>query len=368
MREQFPFLFFDENDDPIKMATDLHLRCERRGGSELTNPYSNLYNAFHITFYERIDRHDDLAELERCVGELKRRLAEKDPTDLTKKGLNIGKLYTKSGQVDRASEIPKFREASFTVWLLAFLVYARRIPNSKQMLATSDKVGSQESNWTMLILSPTQFFTNPHPNDKSFTNPHLNDKSIIDWASVAREKTPYSAEFATILYALNAVEVRWRSLNEYIGSLLTEDFMDPAAFTKLLFDDEDFSRSKLYFWAIGCLNEFEASIEDNILQLKLYRMARMAHLQGNQPEGGGTSSKSNTNSKSRSEELDSKADELLRSLEDLKSQFQSKKTTVEALRSGVSFSSQALFPPMPHLTLYSIAIQCQRAQGEQILD
>jgi hypothetical protein len=108
------------------------------------------------------------------------------------------------------------------------------------------------------------------------------------------KKTRYTAEFASVVYALKVVEKRWRSLNEYIGGLLTEDFMDPTAFTKLLFDDEDFSRSKLYFWATGCLNEFEASIEDNILQWKLFRMARMARPNVKHPEGGGISSESNT--------------------------------------------------------------------------
>jgi hypothetical protein len=117
MRRHFPFLVFDEDNGPIKMATDLHLRCERRGGSESTNPYSNLYNAFHITFYERVEEHFKVAELEKCVGELKKRLIEKDPKEMAKKGLDIGKLYTKSSQSVGTSETRKFRESSFTVWL-----------------------------------------------------------------------------------------------------------------------------------------------------------------------------------------------------------------------------------------------------------
>jgi hypothetical protein len=35
---------------------------------------------------------------------------------------------------------------------------------------------------------------------------------------------------------------------------------------KLLFDDENFTRSRKYFWAIGCLNEIELTIADNIEQ------------------------------------------------------------------------------------------------------
>lgn len=41
--------------------------------------------------------------------------------------------------------------------------------------------------------------------------------------------------------------------------------MDPDAYVTLLFDDDRFSRSRLYFWIIGCLNEFLISIEDNMM-------------------------------------------------------------------------------------------------------
>lgn len=41
--------------------------------------------------------------------------------------------------------------------------------------------------------------------------------------------------------------------------------MDPDAYVILFFDDDKVSRSRLYFWIIGCLNEFIISIEDNMI-------------------------------------------------------------------------------------------------------
>lgn len=97
----------------------------------------------------------------------------------------------------------------------------------------------------------------------------------MDWRAVLSEENLLIAEAIIVVAAMRNVEDRWRDLNEYIGSLLVEDFMDPKSYTMLLFDDETFSRSRLYFWIIGCLNEFDISIEDNIKQWKLFRQARI---------------------------------------------------------------------------------------------
>jgi hypothetical protein len=82
------------------MAIDLHLSDERRGGSEVTNPYSNPHNAFHITFYERLGSGSDAL--------IKRSL---------EKNLKIGHLYNKP-QKDygkNAADKLAFRQSSFTV-------------------------------------------------------------------------------------------------------------------------------------------------------------------------------------------------------------------------------------------------------------
>lgn len=60
----------------------------------------------------------------------------------------------------------------------------------------------------------------------------------------------------------------------HFDSLLDEGniFMDPAAHDNLLVDDEAFSRSRKYFWALSCLVIFRASLEDNINQWETSRV------------------------------------------------------------------------------------------------
>jgi hypothetical protein len=172
----------------------------------------------------------------------------------------------------------------------------------------------------MLILSSSGFFSSP-----------TGAEADRDWKLVMGQRSQQTAEFSIILYALRKVEERWRQFNEYIGSLLVEDFMDPEAYTELLFDNETFSRSKLYFWAIGCLNEFTISIEDNIKQVKFFRKARIPY------------SPNSPAMLSLPEELqtfDDEARKIGQSLEDLKAQFEAKLVTIQTLRDGVSG-----FPP-----------------------
>jgi hypothetical protein len=57
--------------------------------------------------------------------------------------------------------------------------------------------------------------------------------------------------------------------------LLADDFLNLKEYVKLLFDDENFTRSRKYFWAIGCLTEFTNVLADNIKQWDLYYEARI---------------------------------------------------------------------------------------------
>lgn len=103
--QSLPFLHISTENDPINLATDLHLSGKRRTGNEVVNPYKNIRNAFHITFYER--------------------LTESNPGDLIKlsrdRGLKIGYLYNKPGKDTGNGSYGNdddlaFRESSFTVY------------------------------------------------------------------------------------------------------------------------------------------------------------------------------------------------------------------------------------------------------------
>lgn len=209
--------------------------------------------------------------------------------------------------------------------------------------------------WTMLVLSPSGFFEKP-PEPKPEPTTDVWEKAITletDWKTIRSQPIKIAAEVACIVYALKEVVKRWTNLNEYISKLLMEDVMDPEVYVQLLFDDETFSRSRLYFWVIGCLNEFEVSITDNIKQWELYRLARvipaMASNNANLsvdnsqvlPLSSGSQLDQNIDSANGLVSLDKEAEELRESLEYMRGEFRNKLRTVEILRSGVSH----LFPP-----------------------
>jgi hypothetical protein len=164
--------------------------------------------------------------------------------------------------------------------------------------------------------------------------------------------TGFEAEISCIIYGIADIIYRWAALDEYFEKLLEEDFMDPRQYAKLLFDDESFSRSQKYFWAIGCLTEFDASITDNIKQLDLYFEARIKP-QLLRPDLAevldamsliGDPKQAVENGAKRVAEfkrLAKKFEDHRESLINLQGQFRSRLETVKALREGVSYFSQS---------------------------
>lgn len=183
----------------------------------------------------------------------------------------------------------------------------------------------------MLVLSSSNFFKQPAQNDLD-----------IDWKLTLSKESLLIAQTIIIVDAISKVENRWRDLIEYIGGLLVEDFMDPKSYGMLLFDDETFSRSRLYFWVIGCLNEFDISIEDNIKQWKLFRQARIdPRLELLQDSLNDMPDIEESNELAELQNLRTRGEEVRQGLEDLQSQFRAKLATVQTLRDGVSFAQPA---------------------------
>lgn len=143
-------------------------------------------------------------------------------------------------------------------------------------------------------------------------------------------------ELPYIVCALGLVAVQWTELNDYIAGLLSEDFMVPESYVKLLFDDATFSRSRLYFWIIGCLNEFDVSIADNIKQWDLFREASWTAFPPGQNSGDNSQETDPGHLSNRQPDLFKEADDLRETLENLRSQFRNQLETVKALRDGVS--------------------------------
>jgi len=68
----------------------------------------------------------------------------------------------------------------------------------------------------------------------------------------------------------------WGEVLDYFEHLVSERdiFLNPERHDGLLSDDESFSRSKRYFWAITTLKELDLSISDNLLQIRRLLDAR----------------------------------------------------------------------------------------------
>ena len=73
------------------------------------------------------------------------------------------------------------------------------------------------------------------------------------------------------LCLLTVIE-KWEEIADYFDSLLVEKngLLNPEYHDSLLTDDDAFTRSKKYFWAIEFLKEAEHSISDNIKQLSRF--------------------------------------------------------------------------------------------------
>jgi hypothetical protein len=73
-----------------------------------------------------------------------------------------------------------------------------------------------------------------------------------------------------ILESIGKVYGRWTSLEEYLEKLFSgrSTLLEPQHHDALLSDDEAFSRSKTYFWAINLLRDVDKCLQANITALE----------------------------------------------------------------------------------------------------
>ncbi|PMD32625.1 hypothetical protein L207DRAFT_440287 [Hyaloscypha variabilis F] len=194
--------------------------------------------------------------------------------------------------------------------------------------------------YTVLLLAPSRSFLPLFKEYRAF--------SLYDFI---RHDTRIEAELFCVTQGLAGVADRWSALDDYFDRLLVDDFMEPTKYSKLLFDDENFTRSRKYFWAIGCLNEFDVSIADNIKQWDLYYEGsikpaldklNLAELfdaaRLTKPKSG------DAYNEKRVQEFENLAKQARRHrdiLENLRTQFKNKLETVKTLRDGL-FNASAL--------------------------
>lgn len=99
--------------------------------------------------------------------------------------------------------------------------------------------------WTIIILG--SFKSKRHP---------FMDRLQTDYDLILDEMTRIIHDL------LKQVELCWRQIRDHLTSLISENanFMEGDKYVKLLFEDESYTRSRTYFWILGCLPAFENTI------------------------------------------------------------------------------------------------------------
>lgn len=219
-------------DASIAEAIQLHMTCTKRTGGDRINPYLDASRAFHITFYETI-----IHRFRSSGGEF----------------WKTGPFYIRPGA-------PWFRRSAITTLVVTEDGYAAGEKALRQKLSPQ---------WgTILVLCPseTRQWFNLYTKQNVFPRQW---KTVLDIGQIQ------VGEVAVIKEAYTMVTSRWLNLMDYVADLLREDFMDPEKYIKLIFDDDQLSTSKKYFWILACMQEFRSSIMDNISQWSLYYKARI---------------------------------------------------------------------------------------------
>jgi hypothetical protein len=133
-----------------------------------------------------------------------------------------------------------------------------------------------------------------------------------------------------------------RNLSTHFNALLTEldksfnsqeyiTFMDPDNFVHQLYDDASFSRSRFYFWAIGCLSAFEEKITKNLRNISSFQKLYIPESEEDRywkwkiPK-----------EKDCLEDLDRKLKLVSQEIEDVRTQLIKRLEDIKALRDGVS--------------------------------
>ena len=165
------------------------------------------------------------------------------------------------------------------------------------------------------------------------------------------ENTLVTSGLSFVIESLQHAISQWTRLDVYHSKLLTADFMDLKEYSKQIFDDGNFTRSRKYFWAIGCLSEFDVSIADNIKQWDLYYEAQVkpllemkdlsqhldaAHVYPPSVSGYKSAEERGAKELEAFMELVTRGKIHRESFAGLQKQFKNKLETVKSLRDGVS--------------------------------
>lgn len=122
--------------------------------------------------------------------------------------------------------------------------------------------------WTLIILAPAFFYhKNKHDFDNTNASKELN-------ALIGPLKNILPQLFATLLMIIPKIIAHWTKISDYVEHFIAgqDSFLHEKKHDRLLFDDDSFTRSRQYFWAITSTGEFILIVDetikhyDNVLQ------------------------------------------------------------------------------------------------------
>jgi hypothetical protein len=186
--------------------------------------------------------------------------------------------------------------------------------------------------WTILVLLPSGRFTSQFDERQAQTIASKNFPLLVLMAQLC-------------ISALRSSWIGWNSLVQYVDELLGtgDEIFDLEAHDNLIFDDDLYTRSRRYFWAINCLNKSENAIgrntkvwvayRDNILLPFGKRLLKEGNVEMNKGLDGAVR----------------ECNAIQVHLEELKEQFSEQRTKAIALRDGVSPLSPTPFHSLPFM-------------------
>ena len=205
--------------------------------------------------------------------------------------------------------------------------------------------------WTILCLTPTHFWQFP----ETYT--------ISESPSLQAQALHYIAK------ALINVAQNWRVILEALDGLVGNGSVlhESHRLQDILFDDDAFSMSKRYFWAINVIHEIVNLLDDNIEKWTLYqKVAVKSFRKYTETTAEDWEEKAQATIKRAQQE----ATEACSELEFIRRAFQEKLERITVMRDGVSFCPMQ-WASVGDFTLYCgsandlSALQCQRCYGKQ---
>lgn len=179
--------------------------------------------------------------------------------------------------------------------------------------------------WSILVLTPS----------------HFDPFHSCSQGRPAIDSGGHLAPLGLIVEALRDAANSWEAIADHLARLVNQRdaIFAPDFHDRLLFDDDAFSRSRLYFWAIDSLEQFIPVIAANIREWENFWRARKIFFNWASVDGLQRAHPSMRN-KMPYEGFVQQIEEEVTKLRALKARLEVLREQIKTLRDGVSFQPQ----------------------------